>query len=290
MSSTALREAATGQRATSPAGVLHQFLMQHIEQIAKAKPKHLSAERFVRQAMTAISQNKVLAQCDPRSVFASTIIAAQMGLEIGVAGQGYLVPYKGKCTFVPGWQGLVDLVSRSGRGAVWTGAVFEGDHFDYALGDSPFVKHRPIGEDDPDKITHVYAIGRVNGADWPIIEIWPIRRVRAHRDKFNKVGGQHYSFEHWEMYARKVPLLQVLKYMPKSIELSNAIGISDAIDRGADISIDGDYVQIDEDQQPQKPAPAQPQRASAEHRPAAEQGPPPAADPDTGEIAGMSMD
>ena len=289
MSTTALREAATGQRANSPTATVNNFLMQHIGQIEKAKPKHLSAERFVRQAMTAVSQNRTLAQCDPRSIFASTVIAAQMGLEIGVAGQGYLVPYKGKCSFIPGWQGLVDLVSRSGRGTVWTGAVFEGDQFDFALGDSPYVKHRPCGEDNPDKITHVYAIGRVNGAEWPIIEIWPIRRVRSHRDKFNKVGAQHYSFDHWEMYARKVPLLQVLKYMPKSIELTNAISISEAMDRGADISLDGEYVQIDEETAPQPEQRAE-EPSKAETKAARREPPPREAPPPRAADNGFSMD
>jgi recombination protein RecT len=145
---------------------------------------------------------------------------------------------------VPGWKGLVDLVSRSGRAAVWTGAVFEGDEFDYALGDSPFVRHRPGEENDPDALTYVYAIGRVNGSDYPVIEVWTVGKVRKHRDKYNKQGGKHYSFRDWEMYARKIPLLQVLKYMPKSIEMSNAIAISNAADQGNHAIIDGDFVKV----------------------------------------------
>ena len=54
----------------------------------------------------------------------------------------------------------------------------------------------------------------------PIIELWRVSKIEKHRDKYNKVGRKHYSFRDWEMYARKVPLLQVLKYMPCSIEVS----------------------------------------------------------------------
>jgi recombination protein RecT len=79
---------------------------------------------------------------------------------------------------VPGWQGLVDLVSRAGRATVWTGAVYQGDEFDWALGDRPFVKHRPAGGGDSWKdITHVYAVGRVNGSEYPVIEVWTMDRV-----------------------------------------------------------------------------------------------------------------
>jgi len=92
-----------------------------------------------------------------------------------------------------------------------------------ALGDKPFVTHRPMGECNPDKMQFAYAIGKVHGSECPIIECWPDLRIRKHRDKYNKVGLKHYSFSNWEMYARKVVLLQVIKYLPQSVELSNAL-------------------------------------------------------------------
>jgi hypothetical protein len=49
----------------------------------------------------------------------------------------------------------------------------------------------------------------------------------------NKQGTKHYSFSHPEMYARKVVLLQVVKYMPRSRELSEAIAIDVMADKGA---------------------------------------------------------
>ena len=219
------------QVAVSPAKSLSTFLDKYKSQIANALPKHISPDRMVRLTMTAFSQNKALQNCDLHSIFGSVIVAAQLGLEIGVGGQGYLVPYKGKATFVPGWQGLVDLVSRAGRATVWTGAVYQGDEFDWALGDMPFVKHRPAGGGDSWKdITHVYAVGRVNGSQYPVLEVWTMDRVVRHLNKYNKVGGQHYALkdngQNMEMYARKVVLLQVLKYMPKSIEVQRAMDVA----------------------------------------------------------------
>src|SRR6267154_496168 len=202
-----------------------QMLEKFKREIARALPKHLSADRMARIALTCFRKNPKLAVCDPRSVFAAVIMAAQLGLEPGVGGQRYLIPYGRECQFVPGWQGLVDLASRSGRASVWTGAVYAGDEFDYSLGDSPFVTHKPIGDEEESKLTHVYAVGRVNGSEWPVIEVWPLAKVVVHRDRYNKVCKGHYSFENLEMYARKVALLQVLKYMPKSVELQMAVGL-----------------------------------------------------------------
>ncbi len=80
----------------------------------------------------------------------------------------------------------------------------------------------------------------------PIIELWRVSKIKKHRDKYNKQGQKHYSFRDWEMYARKVPLLQVLKYMPCSIEVANAIALCDATDRGRGATIEGGFV-VEED-------------------------------------------
>jgi recombination protein RecT len=243
MSTAALKQVATGKK-ENPVASFSSFLDKFKPQMALALPKHLTADRMARLAVTAFSSTPKLQECDPKSIVAGIMTSATLGLEIGVDGQGFLVPYGRTCQFVPGWKGLVDLVSRSGRATVWTGCVFEGDDFDYALGDNPFIRHRPGEENDPDKITHVYAVGRVNGSQYPVIEVWTIRKVWKHRDKYNKVGGKHYSFRDPEMYARKVPLLQVLKYMPKSIELQNALAISNAADAGNHAVIDGNFVTV----------------------------------------------
>jgi recombination protein RecT len=171
-------------------------------------------------------------------------------------GQSFLVPYKNKtgsyeCQFIPGWKGLVDLVNRAGRASVWSGAVFEGDEFDYALGDKPFLNHKPGDENDEDKLTHVYAIGRVKESDQPIIEVWSKAKVIKHRNRYNKVGDRHYSFKHFEMYARKLVVLQVMKYLPTSSELALATELSYAAERGAqgltvDAVIDGTWSPVEE--------------------------------------------
>jgi recombination protein RecT len=209
-----------------------QMLSAYKNHIAMALPKHLNADRMARVALTAFRQNPKLDECTPESVFASIIIGSQLGLEPGILGQAYLVPYKGECQFIPGWQGYVDLVSRAGRASVWTGAIYAGDEFDYELGDRPFLKHKPCGENDPAKLQYTYSVGRIKNSEWPVIEVWQRRKVEQHRDRFNKVGARHYSFANFEMYGRKVPLLQVLKYMPKSIEMQQAYELDNAADTG----------------------------------------------------------
>ena len=238
------KKAGTG---LSPAAQWSKRLEVFKKQMSLALPKHLNADRMTRLILTAFSQNPKLFECNENSVYASIITASQLGLEVGVGGQGYLVPYAGRCQFVPGWRGLVNLVNRSKDAAVWTGAVFQGDRFDYSLGSNPSIEHKPGDEFEVDKLTHVYACGKVNGAEIPTIEIWPIEKVKKHRDRFNKVGKRHYSFEHLEMYARKVALLQVLKYMPQSIELTAATELANRSEHGGEqVVLDTDFQVIEQ--------------------------------------------
>jgi len=235
----------TPQKPTSPVAVFSKVLDRMKPQMALALPKHMSADRMARLALTAFSTTPALQKCRTDSILASLMTATQLGLEPGIGGQGYLIPYKDTCTFVPGWKGLVDLVARSGRATVWTGAVYAGDHFDYQLGDEPFCRHKP--GDSEGNFTHVYAIGRVKDAQMPVIEVWTRGKVKKHLDQYNKVGGRHYALaseSNFEMYARKVALLQVLKYMPSSIELNNAMAVSHAAETGQGAVIEGDFVTI----------------------------------------------
>lgn len=248
MSTQALKAAATGKVAESPVAKFSQFMDKLKPQLALALPKHMNADRMARLALTAFSTTPALQQCSPQSIAASIMTAAQLGLEPGIGGAGYLIPYKQTCTFVPGWKGLVDLVSRSGRATVWTGVVRDGDKFEYQLGDAPFCRHIPGDEaDDSSPFTHVYAIGRVRDAQMPVIEVWSRAKVLKHLKQYNKVGGRHYANEsenNMEMYARKVALLQVLKYVPSSIELNNALTVSEASDSGKGAVIEGDFVHV----------------------------------------------
>ena len=252
MTTQALRAVATGKTGETPVAKFSSFLDKLKPQLALALPKHMNADRMSRLALTAFSTNADLQACSPQSIAGSIMTAAQLGLEPGINGQGYLIPYKGTCTFVPGWKGLVDLVARSGRATVWTGVVHSGDHFEYQLGDSPFCRHIPgDGMDDVDNFTHVYAIGRVRDASMAVIEVWTRAKVAKHLKTYNKVGNRHYanaSENNFEMYARKVALLQVLKYMPASIELANAVEVSNASDEGRGAVIEGDLVRVYESQ------------------------------------------
>ena len=250
MSSNQLNAAVTGKVARSPVAQFNDFMDRMKPQMALALPKHMTADRMARLAITAFGTSEELRKCSMQSIASSIMIASQLGLEIGINGQGYLIPYNGTCTFVPGWRGLVDLVARAGRATVWTGNVQTGDEFDYQLGDAPFCRHKPGNGLDGQEFTNVYAIGRVRDAPMAVIEVWTRAKVERHLKQYNKVGKRHYALQNennFEMYGRKVALLQVLKYVPSSIEIANAITVSHAAEAGRGVVIEGDFVRVFDD-------------------------------------------
>lgn len=217
---------------------LKKFIDKIKPQMELCLPKHLTADRMARLALTAFSTSPALQKCSVQSIAAALMTASQLGLEVGVNGQGFLIPYGQICSFVPGWKGLVDLVSRSGRGTIYTGVIFRDQKYTYTDGARrDLVIHSETDLSSGADITHAYAIGWVKDSAMPVIELWRSAKIERHRDHYNKQGQKHYSFRDWEMYCRKVVLLQVLKYMPCSIEVSNAVAISNSSEMGIGASI-----------------------------------------------------
>jgi recombination protein RecT len=106
-------------------------------------------ERWKTLLMMEINRKPDLAECEPGSLIASTLEAAQFGLEFGPKQHGYLVPYKGKdgkkyCKFMPGYRGLIYSAKQSGETKeLRAEAVYEKDSFEYELGLDKNLRHKP---------------------------------------------------------------------------------------------------------------------------------------------------
>lgn len=230
----------------SPALAVQTQVEKMIPEFAKVAGRSMDPVRLARIAMTAWRNEPKLAE-DMQSFLSCIMIAAVLRLEPGVMGLSYLIPYYSSkkntniCTFIPGWAGHVDLVNRAGKAAVRTIAIREGDEFDYQLGTRPKVHFKPSIDNDEDRpLIATCSIGHVLGMDdYPQIEVHGFEKVRKHLLKYNKVGERHYALQtgnnlqtshNFEMYARKIPLLQVVKYVPKSIEWAVAANLEYATD------------------------------------------------------------
>lgn len=120
-------------------------------EFAAALPKHIPSERFTRNAITVINSNpELLGQdVDKRSLYGSVMKAAQHGLIVDgreAALVSFFSKKEGKrvVQYIPMVEGIMKLVRNSGEVSVISvHVVKENDSFDYELGDSERILHKP---------------------------------------------------------------------------------------------------------------------------------------------------
>jgi recombination protein RecT len=160
--------------------------------------------------------------------------ASALGLEIGLLGECYLIPYKSECTMQIGYQGLIKLAVQSKSVlSINSGAVREGDYFEWELGSHPYVKHRPNLDNDPEaKPRAFYCVVRLpnGGFQATVMSAKEVDRIRAR----SRSGGDGPWVTDYEQMGVKTVIKRALKNTPKSPELARAVEADNASEIGGD--------------------------------------------------------
>ena len=187
------------------------------KQFATALPKHINSDRFVRIAITTIRQNPKLAQCNQESLLGALMVSAQLGLEPGVLGQCYLIPYGRECQFQIGYKGMIELLRRSGQlKDIYAYSVYENDEFEMTYGLNRDLKHKPNLQ-DRGNFVGCYCVAVLKD-DARAFEYMTKEEIEAHGKKFSKtyVNGPWKS--DFEAMAHKTVVKKMLKWLPVSVE------------------------------------------------------------------------
>jgi recombinase, phage recT family len=187
------------------------------KQFATALPKHINSDRFVRIAITTIRQNPKLAQCNQESLLGALMVSAQLGLEPGVLGQCYLIPYGRECQFQIGYKGMIELLRRSGQlKDIYAYSVYENDEFEMTYGLDRDLKHKPNLQNKGNFIG-CYCVAVLKD-DARAFEYMTKEEIEAHGKKFSKtyVNGPWKS--DFEAMAHKTVVKKMLKWLPVSVE------------------------------------------------------------------------
>jgi recombination protein RecT len=188
-------------------------------EIQRALPRHLDADRIARLALTLVRKDRNLAQCTPESFAGSLLTAAALGLEPGVNGEAYLVPYRGECTLIIGYQGFAKLFYQSPLAKhIDAQAVHERDEFDYEYGLEPRLVHKPAMSDRGEIVAY-YAVATLQTGASAFVVLSP-EECKALRGGKVGTSGQIKDPMHW--MERKTALRQLIKLLPKSAALDMA--------------------------------------------------------------------
>lgn len=242
--STALKAVATKTavstntaRPTTIAGLLTDPTVK--EQMALALPRHMTADRLARIALTEVRKVPALGRCDQASFLGAIMQCASLGLEPGGAlGHCYLLPFENRkkgiteVQFIVGYRGMIDLARRSGQIlSIEARVVHEADKFHVTLGLDPSLKHEPAWDaDDVGPMRFVYAVAKLKdgGTQFEVMSRKEIERIRAQ----SKAGQSGPWVSHFEEMAKKTVIRRLFKYLPVSIELARAVGMDEQAEVG----------------------------------------------------------
>lgn len=225
---------------------LKDMLEKAAPSLAAVAPKHLTAERLVKIALSATSRTQTLLACSPASILRAVMQGAEMGLEVGgLMGEAYLVPFKNKkngaveAVCIPGYRGLIKLARNSGQlTTVEAHVVYEHDIFELEYGLDPKLIHKPnLRVPDRGKVICAFAIACFRDGGGYQIDAMTIGELNAIRSRSQAADDGPWVTDEAEM-QRKTVVKRLCKYLPMSPELAKALALDDAVDRGELQTID----------------------------------------------------
>lgn len=221
---------ATGQRTmVVSAATKQQNLKELFEKskgaIAAVLPKHVTADRLMKIALSLTSKDGNLLACNQMSVLRCVVGAASVGLEVGgLLGEAYLVPFKGECTLIIGYKGLIKLARQSGEiKSIRARVVYKADEFHVEYGLRETITHKPNLESSDLKdedIIAVYAVAEFKEGE-PQFEVMTRAQVDKIRGRSASANSGPWVTDYAEM-AKKTVIRRLSKVMPLSPEKAQA--------------------------------------------------------------------
>lgn len=209
--------------------------------IPKTMVGALSWERIVQSVGMALNANETLRKCAPATVYQSVLQIVGKGLDLGMDGHAYLVPFydtKSKsfvCTAMIGSRGKMELAYRSGRvDRLLCNVVHMHDEFDVDMA-SGKMKHRPAIYDEPGETVAAYARVWLKGVAEPVSELMTRREFQKIIDAASAKNNGKLSpaYTNWpdEMFRRSV-LNRLLKRIPTSRDLADVLRAEFELEEG----------------------------------------------------------
>ena len=245
---------------------LRGLVGKYEKDFTKLLPAHIPAARFCRVAIYAAINTPKLLDCTKRSFIGALLECGTLGLEPGVAGQCWLIPYAKKATLVLGYRGLLQLQYRSGKVSVsYANVVYESDEFEYELY-PPRLIHKPVrgvagAEPERGGLMAVYSVMKnaLGHEHWNVMEGHEVLKIKAMAPNSDKKDS---PWIRWEPAMwKKTGLKQHNKVMPISIEdrsMERAVELDNradaGMDQGLEINIEPGDVRIEEEEPPQADA------------------------------------
>jgi len=224
-------------RANQAVATVQQILTENLPKIKSVLPAHMDARRLARVALTTCERTPALLECSASSLALSFINAAELGLEPGITGEAYMVPYGKTCTLIIGYKGMMKLARNTGVVKNFqVGVVREGDEIYWERGKEPTLRHVEKLDNDKAEITHFWASALVEG-DF-VFDIMTKAQVDAIKRRSRSGNSGPWSTDYEEM-GKKTVIRRLWKMLPISTDGEAARKLAKAVvlDENADANL-----------------------------------------------------
>lgn len=185
--------------------------------LAEVATRHLTPDRLLRLMVGEVRRVPELGRCSIESVMRCVLDLARLGLEPGPLALAYLVPFKGECTLILGYRGLIELARRSGKvKRLEAHVVHANDHFVCEYGLTPKLEHVPTMTGERGEIVAAYMVAQLDGESVQV-EVMTRAEIEAVRDRSRASKSGPWVTDFSEM-CRKTVVRRGAKYLPLSAE------------------------------------------------------------------------
>ena len=200
----------------------------HATALAESLPAGMTVERLARLVFTQMTNTPRLLECTNASLVGAILTCAQLGMEPGLLGEAWLVPYRNTKTgvmeaqFQLGYLGMVKLFWQHPLASyIDAETVYENDEFTWSMGLHPDLRHvrRPGPRGAP--TGWWYSVARLHGGGYAF-QVMDRAEVQEHRMRSNSPNSPAWTKDYNAM-AQKTCVRQMFKFLPKSVTANQAL-------------------------------------------------------------------
>ena len=195
------------------------------DEIAKALPKHLTPDRFIRVAVSTLTRTPKLKECEPVSLFGAMLTLSQLGIEPD-GRRAHLIPFENRrrgcveCQLIIDYKGLAEMAMRSGVVSyLHADVVCDADIFEENMGE--IVAHKIDRRKPRGEVYAAYAICKFKDGTAKA-EVMSADEIEAIR-KRSRAGNSGPWITDWNEMAKKTVFRRLSKWLPLSPEFRDAV-------------------------------------------------------------------
>lgn len=199
---------------------IKQSLTLMREQFAAALPPQVSLDKFLGVVLTGIRLNENLQGADRTTLYGACLKCAQDGL-LPDGREAALVMFGQNVQYMPMLGGMLKKVRNSGEVTkVSVQVVYSNDQFDYELGTSDRLEHKPaIGERGEPIAAYAIAWLKDGQVVHEVMSKDQIEKVRNVSRAKNNGPWRDW----WDEMARKTVFRRLAKWLPQSTDLQRLL-------------------------------------------------------------------